>query len=329
MAAKEMKAVQYSKYGGGAASLKHATIPVPVPKKGELLVKVEAASVNPVDWKIQKGILRPFLPRKFPSIPGTDIAGEVVSVGANVTDFSPGDKVVAYLDVKNGGSLAEYAVSSAKLTVKRPPEVSAIDGACIPVASLTALQALTNATVNIDGSYNGNILVTAAAGGVGLFAVQLAKLSGAHVTAICGERNMPLLKTLGADEVLDYKTEEGKKLISPSGKKYDVVVSAAPGFKWSTFQPQLSPTGIVHELVGSPAAMYESVVNKLTSPKQKRTIMMVQVNNTDLDFMVDLLAQGKVKTFVDSKYPLDKAEDAWAKSIEGHATGKVVVTTVE
>jgi NADPH:quinone reductase-like Zn-dependent oxidoreductase len=159
--------------------------------------------------------------------------------------------------------------------------------------------------------------------------LQLAKLSGAHVTATVGQRNIELVKSLGADEVLDYKTEEGIKLISPSGKKYDVVVNAASGVKWSTMQPHLSPTAQVQDLNPTPSAIANSVFKKITLSKQKRNPLLCVTNEKDLAFMVDLVAQGKIKTFVDSKFPLDKAEDAWAKSIDGHATGKVVVTMVD
>ncbi|CAM6108775.1 unnamed protein product [Calypogeia fissa] len=329
MASEIMKAVQYSAYGGGASALKHVTIPHPTPKKGELLVKVEASCVNPLDWKIQKGQLRPVLPPKFPFIPGCDVAGEVVSVGPGVTDFGPGEKVVGWTDMKTGGTLAEYAILQAKKTSKKPSGVTAVDGGCLPIAGLTALQALTDSGVNIDGSYKGNVLVTAGAGGVGLYAVQLAKLSGAHVTATAGERNIEILKGLGADEVLDYKTEEGTKLISPSGKKYDVVVNAGPGVKWAQMQPQLSPTGIVQELNPGPSIILNSVVKKITGSKQKRNIFGFSGTTRDLDFLLDLIAQGKLKTVLDSKHPLDKVEDAWAKSMEGHATGKIAVTMTE
>ncbi|VAI19352.1 unnamed protein product [Triticum turgidum subsp. durum] len=116
-----MRAVQYDKYGGGAEGLKHVEVPVPSPKKGEVLLKMEAASINPIDWKIQKGMLRPFLPGKFPFTPVGDLAGEVVELGSGVTNFKPGDKVIS-ISFPSGGGLAEYAVAPASLTVARPPE---------------------------------------------------------------------------------------------------------------------------------------------------------------------------------------------------------------
>ncbi|KAK6145133.1 hypothetical protein DH2020_021953 [Rehmannia glutinosa] len=232
MTAKLMHAVQYEGYYGGAASLKHVEVPVPTPSKGEVLLKLEATSLNPIDWKTQKGMLRPLLPRKFPFIPATDVAGEVVEVGPGVNNFKPGDKVVAMLSHLTGGGLSEYGVVKENLTVPRPPEVSAAEGAGLPVAGLTAHMALTqSARLKLDGSGpQKNILVTAASGGVGHYAVQLAKLGNAHVTATCGARNIDFVKNLGADEVLDYKTPEGAALKSPSGKKYDAVIHCAAAF---------------------------------------------------------------------------------------------------
>ncbi|KAF2292550.1 hypothetical protein GH714_025465 [Hevea brasiliensis] len=152
MAGKLMHAVQYDSYGGGAAGLKHVEVPVPTPKKDEVLIKLEATSLNPVDWKIQKGILRPLMPRKFPHIPGTDVAGEVLEVGPGVKNFKTGDKIVAMLSHATGGGLAEFAVAKESLTVARPAEVSAAEGAGLPVAGLTAHQALTQSVgIKLDG----------------------------------------------------------------------------------------------------------------------------------------------------------------------------------
>ncbi|KAI3830710.1 hypothetical protein MKW92_011000 [Papaver armeniacum] len=259
MAGKLMRAVQFEGYGGGAAGLKHVEVPVPSPKKDEVLLKLEATSINPVDWKIQKGVLRPILPRKFPYIPRTDVAGEVIEVGPGVTNVKAGDKVVALLSHNSGGGFAEYAVASKGLTVERPPEVSAAEAAGLPVAGLTALQALTDASgIKLDGTGKPtNILVTAASGGVGQYAVQLAKLGNVHVTATCGARC-----------------------------KYDFVIHCATGIPFSTFEPNLSAKGKVIDITPGPSAMLVAAFKKLTFSKRDC-----------------------------------RAEDAWAKSIEGHATG--------
>lgn len=327
IAGKLMKAVHFDGYGGGAAGLKHVEVPIPGPRKDEVLLKLEATSLNPVDWKIQKGVLRPLLPRKFPYIPTTDVAGEVVDVGPGVKNIKVGDKVVAILSHATGGGFAEYAVASESLTVKRPPEVSASDAAALPVAGLTALQALTKpAGIKLDGSGNiANLLVTAASGGVGHYAVQLAKLGNTHVTATCGARNIEFVKGLGADEVLDYKTLEGAALTSPSGKKYDAVIHCASGIPWSTFEPNLSEHGKVIDITPNTTAMMTFAFKKLTFSKKQLVPLLLIPKAENLEYLVGLVKEGKLKTVVDSTHPLSKAEDAWSRSIEGHATGKVIV----
>ncbi|KAL6339405.1 hypothetical protein AAG906_032937 [Vitis piasezkii] len=311
MATKLMQAVQYSSFGKGAAGLEHAEVPIPAPAKDEVLLKLEAASINPLDWKIRKGIWRPVVPRKLPHIPVTDVAGEVVEVGAGVKEFKAGDKVVSILSHVYGGGLAEFAVAKENLTVSRPPQVSAAEGAGLPLAGLTALQALTQVVgINLDGSGpKKSILITAASGGVGHYAVQLAKLGNTHVTATCGTRNIDLVKSLGADEVLDYTTPDGAALRSPSGQTYDAVVDCGTGnIPWSTFEPNLSTNG---------------KVVSLTPNVTGANVCLYQEGESEFSCWV---GEGrKLKTVINSKHPLSKAEDAWAKSIDGHAAGKIIV----
>ncbi|KAF7120972.1 hypothetical protein RHSIM_Rhsim13G0050300 [Rhododendron simsii] len=327
MAEKRMHAVQYNCYGGGPAGLTHVEVTAPAPKKDEVLIKVEAASLNPIDWKMQKGVLRPILPSKFPYIPVTDVAGEVVEVGFGVKKFKPGDKVVAYLSPFRGGGLAGFAVAKENLTVPRPPAVSAAEAAGLPVAGLTAHQALTqSAGVKLDGSGpRKNLLITAASGGVGHYAVQLAKLGNTHVTATCGARNLDFVKGLGADEVLDYKTPDGAALKSPSGQKYDAVIHCATGTPFSAFKPNLSPTGKVIDLTPSFGSFMTFALKKLTRSKKQLVPLFVAPKGENLDYLVQLVKEGKLKTVIDSKHPLSEAEEAWAKSIDGHATGKIIV----
>ncbi|KAF3622857.1 putative quinone-oxidoreductase -like protein, chloroplastic [Capsicum annuum] len=231
MAGNVMHVVQYDSYDSGAAGLKHVEVPVPTPKKDEVLLKLEATSINPIDWKIQKGMLRPLLRPKFLFIPTTDVGGEVVEVGSNVKSFKRGDKVVAMVSTQNGGLL---------------------------IAGLIALQAVVNAVgVKLDGTGpRNNILVTAASGGVSHYAFQLAKLGNTDVTATCGARNFDFVKSLGADEVLNYKTPEGAALKSPPGQKYDAVIHFTTGIPWSTFEPNFSVRGKVIDLTPGAKAMW-------------------------------------------------------------------------
>ncbi|KAL6271139.1 hypothetical protein ACE6H2_028050 [Prunus campanulata] len=328
MAAKLMHAVQYKSYGGGPSGLKHVEIPIPTLKKDEVLLKIEAASLNPSDFKIQKGLARPFLPRKLPYTPVTDVAGEIVEVGQGVKKFKVGDKVVALLSFGNGGGLAEFAVAKEKLVVARPPEVSAAEGAGLPMAGLTAHQAVTkDGRIKLDETGQlKNILITGAAGGVGLYAVQLAKLGNTHVTATCGARNIELVKSLGADEVLDYKTPEGASLKSPSGRKYDVVIhSASSAIPWSVFEANLSARGKVIDLTIGASNLFTFVLKKITFSKKKLVLLAISAKAENLDCLVKLAKEGKLKTVIDSNYPLSKAEDAWAKRINTQCTGKIIV----
>ncbi|CAB4291186.1 unnamed protein product [Prunus armeniaca] len=306
MVAKLMHAVQYKSYGGGPSGLKHVEIPIPTPKKDEVLLKVEAASLNPV----------------------TDVAGEIVEVGQGVQKFKVGDKVVALLTYSNGGGLAEFAAAKEKSVVSRPPEVSAAEGAGLPVAGLSAHQALTKAAgIKLDGTGQlKNILITGAAGGVGLYAVQLAKLGNTHVTATCGARNLELVKSLGADEVLDYKTTEGEALKSPSGRKYDFVIhSASAAIPWSVFEPNLSARGKVIDLTPGASSLFTFLLKKITFSDKRLVPLMINANAENLDCLVQLVKEGKLKTLIDSNHSLSKAEDAWAKRINSQCTGKIIV----
>ncbi|KAF7099770.1 hypothetical protein CFC21_101366 [Triticum aestivum] len=323
----KMRAVLYDACGGGVASLKHVEVPVPSAKKNEVLLKLQAATVNPLDWKIQKGDLRPLLPSRLPFIPVTDVAGVIVDVGLGVNGLTAGDQVVAKLNSLNGGGLAEYAVASANLTVKRPAKVSAAEGAGLPIAAGTALQALRSIGAKFDGTGKPlNVLITAASSGVGLYAVQLAKLANLHVTATCGARNMDLVKSLGADEVMDYRTPEGATLQSPSCRKYDGVVHCAIGVSWSSFQPLLSDAGRVIDITPNFSSILTYVLHRVTFSK-KRLVpqVLLSLNKADLEFLVGLLEEDKLKTVIDSRFPLSDAGKVWQSSIEGHATGKIVV----
>ncbi|XP_040383395.1 chloroplast envelope quinone oxidoreductase homolog [Oryza brachyantha] len=327
---RRMRAVQYDKYGGGAQGLKHVEVPIPAPKKGEVLIRVEAASINQVDWKFQKGIARPFLPKKFPFTPGYDLAGEVVELGSGVSCFEVGDKVIA-INFPDGGGLAEYAVARASRTAVRTTDVAAADGACLPIAAGTALVALRTAGVSLDGGGGArkNVLVTAASGGVGHFAVQLARLGGHRVTATCGARNVGLVGRLGADEVLDYATPEGAALRSPSGRRYDAVVHCATGFPWSAFSPALADAGVVVDVTPGAAGVTTALWQRATFSKKRLVPLFVSPTKEDMELLVGMAREGRLKAVIESRCPLSRAEECWAKSMSGHVTGKAVVVVGE
>ncbi|KAG9143535.1 hypothetical protein Leryth_015960 [Lithospermum erythrorhizon] len=327
MAGKLMRAVWYEGYGGGAAKLKHVEIPIPKPSKDEVLIKFEAVSLNPIDCKIQEGMARPILPRKFPHIPGYDVTGEIVETGSGAKKFKAGDKVVAIISHTGGGGLAEYGVAKENMIVVRPPEVSPAQAAPLHVTALTAHQALTQAIgLKLDGTGSQkNLLITAASGGVGHYAVQLAKLGNAHVTATCGARNIDLVKSLGADEVLDYKSPDGAALKSPSGKKYDAVLHCGPAIPFSVFEPNLSAKGKVIDITPSPKAIFTFVLKKITWSSKTLEPLFSSPKVESLAYVVDLVKEGKLKTVIDSTYPLSRIEEAWVKCSEGHTTGKIII----
>ncbi|KAL6214310.1 hypothetical protein ACLB2K_013746 [Fragaria x ananassa] len=315
MAAKLMHALQYAGYGGGPSGLKHVEVPIPTPKNDEVLLNLEAATINPIDWKVQKGLLR-----CAPFCHESSLTFLILIRSSFLTVPSAGT---------NDSTSPRLATPSRLVTSgrDRPPEVSAAEGAGLPVAGLTAHQCVTEAAgVKLDGTGpQKNILVTAASGGVGTYAVQLAKLGNTHVTATCGARNIEFIKSLGADEVLVYKTPEGEALHSPSGRKYDAVIHCTTGIPWSTFEPNLSPNGKVIDITPSPTALLTFALKKLTFSKKQLVPLIMNAKAENLDYLVRLVKEGKLKIVIDSKYPLSKAEEAWGKSIDGHATGKIIV----
>ncbi|EEE70002.1 hypothetical protein OsJ_29918 [Oryza sativa Japonica Group] len=295
-----MRAVQYDGYGGGAEGLKHVEVPIPSPKKGEVLIKMEAASINPIDWKIQKGMLRPFLPWKFPSIPACDLAGKVAAVGGGVRRFELGDKVIA-INFPSGGGFAEYAVAQASLTVERPPEVSAAEGPFLPLAAVTALQALRARGAGLDKPRRPKDVRAGRPRGYG-------HLRRAQPRLVAGE--------LGADEALDYATPDGAALRSPSGRRYDAVVHCAPHLPWQVFDRVLAEGdtgGVVVDITPSPAALATALLHRVTFSKKRLTPFMFSPSKADMELLVAMARQGKLKPAVDSCHPLSDA------------TGKVVV----
>lgn len=219
-------------------------------------------------------------------------------------------------------------MAPANQAAKLPQEVSPVEASGLPVAATTALKALQLVGTKFDGTGKPlHVLITAASGGVGLYAVQLAKLANLHVTATCGPRNIDLVKSLGADEVLDYQTPEGESLKSPGGKKYDVVIHGSGGIAWSVFEPNLSENGKVIDLNPDFANVISSL-EEATSPKKQLVPFMMKLSKEDLEFLVGFVKEGKLKTVIDSKHPFENAPKAWARSMEGHATGKIIIERV-
>jgi NADPH:quinone reductase-like Zn-dependent oxidoreductase len=321
-----MKAVVYRCYGSPDV-LNVETIAKPVPGDEEILVKVKAASINPLDWHYLRGL--PYFLRMGSGIGkptdirlGVDFAGTVESVGANVTLFQPGD------DVFGGafGAYADYLVmNQSGAVVRKPAAVSFDQAASLPIAAVTALQALRDKGNLKEGQ---KVLVNGASGGVGTFAVQIAKSLGAEVHGVCSTRNVDMVRSLGADHVFDYKKEDYTR----SGQKYDLILDMVSNHSLSANRDALTPNGIL-VIVGGPSGnwltpMIAPLKAMLMSPfvDQEMSMILARMNKADLTTLGELTASGTLTPVIERKYPLGETADALRHSEAGHVRGKLVIS---
>ncbi|MEM7735452.1 MAG: NAD(P)-dependent alcohol dehydrogenase [Deinococcota bacterium] len=321
-----MHAIVQPRYGSPDV-LKLQTLDKPAPKDNEVLVKVHAAAVNAGDWHLLRGtpvVMRLMFGLTKPKYPvlGSDMAGRVVSVGAAVSNFAVGDEVMADLSDDGLGSFAEYVTVPETALVAKPKNVSFEQAASVPVAAITGLQALRDHG-NIQAGQK--VLVTGASGGVGSFAVQLAKNFGAHVTAVCSTSKVDMVRTLGADEVIDYKQDDFTKM----GEHYDLIIDAAAYRPLAEVKLALSSTGKYVLVGGSSQRLFQTMLlGPLMSKKggQTFTTMLAKANTRDLQVIADMLEQGKLNPVIDKRYPLSEVPEAIAYVEEGRARGKVIIT---
>ncbi|SOC35956.1 NAD(P)-dependent alcohol dehydrogenase [Ureibacillus acetophenoni] len=316
-----MKAYFTNKYGSPDVLELHEA-ERPHFKEDQVLVKVKAASINYGNIVLLRG--KPFIARfafgitkpKY-KIPGGDIAGIVEAVGKNVTQFQIGDEVFGDLSSSGWGGFAEYVAIPEKAIAIKPKNSSFAEAASLPMASTTALQALRDKG-NIQKDQK--VLIYGASGGVGTFAVQIAKALGANVTAVCSTRNVEIIKSLGADHVIDYKKES----FSEKGNNYDLILGVNGFQPLSDYLKALKPNGKFVLVGGSPKqmpkAMFRSIVNK------KINIFMQFPKKEDLHFIKELVESRKLKAVIDRSYPFLELPDAIKYFEEGHARGKVVIT---
>jgi NADPH:quinone reductase-like Zn-dependent oxidoreductase len=295
----------------------------PSPKDNEVLVRVHASSVNALDWRL---FTFPLLVRRFigqgfrrpkDQSCGADVAGIVEAVGAAVTGFQPGDAVFG----TKRGAFAEYVCAQEKQLVLKPANVSFEAAAAVPVAALTALQALRDRGRVQVGQ---KVLINGAGGGVGTFAVQIAKAFGAEVTAVCSARNQDVARSLGADEVIDYARED----FTTGGRRYDVILNVNGHQPMLACGRALTPDGIYVWVGGALAAMVQtwfpgSLLSRLG--RRKFRSILANVNRKDLLVLKQLLETGKVVPAIDRRYPLAHVADAVNYLLAGHASGKVVI----
>jgi len=311
-----MKAVVFNKYGGNEV-VDIKDMPMPSCGPEEVLVKVHAASVNPVDWKIRSGMIRIVTGGRFPKILGRECAGEVVAIGSKVTKLKTGDQAVMLPAIRSMGAFAEYACAPERTTYLKSRAISFEEAACIPIAGLTALQALRDKG---QISYGKKVLINGASGGVGHFSVQIAKVFGANVTAVCSGANRNFVKSLGADKVIDHTNEDFTK----GADRYDIIFDAVAKRSYGASKAVLVEHGRYVSTLPSPAVLLNKYLTGFLTRK-KATDIWVKPNEADMEWMQDQIGSGRIKIVVDKIYPLDRAKEALAYSESGKARGKVVI----
>jgi NADPH:quinone reductase-like Zn-dependent oxidoreductase len=322
-----MKAIVYTKYGSPDV-LQLKDVDKPAPRDGEVLIEVYAASVNAYDWHFLTadiflvrlmggGLLKPKNTRL-----GADVAGRVEAVGKNAHQFQPGDEVFGDLAGHGNGSFAEYVSAPERAFALKPANLSFEEAAAVPMAAVTALQGLRDEGHIHPGQ---RVLINGASGGVGTFAVQLAKYFGAEVTAACSTRNVDQARSLGADHVIDYTKED----VTRSGQQYDLILAANGYHSLSAYKRALTPKGIYIMAGGSKAQIFEAMLLGPWMSKsggKKMGGVSAKPNQEDLNFVKGLLDAGKIVPVIDRRYALSETAEALRYLGEGHARGKVVIT---
>ena len=320
-----MKAIVYTKYGSPDV-LKLKEVEKPTPKDNEVLVKVHAASINDWDWGLLRG--KPFMNRLFfgllkpkNKILGGDIAGQVEAVGRNVKQFQPGDEVFGDLCGCGFGAFAEYVCARENALVLKPPSMTFEEAAAVPQAAALALQGLRDKRQIQPGQ---KVLINGAGGGVGTFAVQIAKSFGAEVTGVDSTRKLDMLRSIGADQVIDYTQEDFTK----SGQRYDLILDVAAYHSIFDYKRALSPKGIYVMVGGSTARIFQVMFLGpwISMTGSKKMGILMHKPNKDLAFMKELFEAGKVVPVIDRRYPLSEVAEALRYFGEGHAKGKLVIT---
>src|SRR6266481_2063097 len=327
--ANPMRAIVYCDYG--LANLELQDVEKPTPADDQILVRVRAASVNPYDWHFVEGtpyVMRAMgvgLRKPKDTHLGVDFAGTVEAVGKNVTQFKAGDEVFG----GRGGAFAQYVCPRATRAVAlKPANVSFEEAASVNIAGITALQALRDKGKIQPGQ---KVLINGASGGVGTFAVQIAKSLGADVTGVCSTRNLDMVRSLGADHVIDYTKEDFAK----GDQRYDVILDNVPNHSLSECRRVLSPKG-KYVLIGGGGpndsrwiGPFGRIIKTMVlSPfiSQKMGMMMADTSQKDLTILAELMQSGKVKPVIDRTYKLSEVPAAIAHVEEGHARGKVIIT---
>jgi NADPH:quinone reductase-like Zn-dependent oxidoreductase len=306
-----MKAVRVHQYGGPEV-LKYEEAPRPNPGPGEVLVRIRAAGVNPVDWKVREGHMREALAYRMPFVPGWDVSGVVEATGPNVTQLNTGDEVYGYPSVVRNGTYAEYAVVPEAELALKPRSVDHVEAASVPMAALTAWQGLFDAG---DLRTDQKVLIHGGAGGVGSFAIQLARWRGAFITATASGRNQEFLRNLGADLTIDYEKSRFDRLVCDVDLVLDTVGGDTLRRSWKV----LKKGGILVSTVEAPDAGLAQVHGV------RAALVDTQANPAQLAEIAGLVDAGMVRPIVEAVFPLNEARNAQELSQTGHARGKIVL----
>lgn len=292
-------------------------LPTPQLKEGQLLVEIHATSVNPIDWKIRDGMMSARYGKDFPMVLGFDASGVVVETAPDVSTFNAGDEIFSRSDIGPGACYAEFAALNASTTAHKPAELSHEEAAAMPLAALTALNGLRD----IGRLKNGQrVLIVGAAGGVGTYAVQIAKNMGADVTGICSGANAALATELGADRVIDYKTNDPLG----SGLLFDVIYDTVGSLDYAKARESLTENGVYLTLV--PVDGIDFFFPGQTEIKPKGGYFLVWAPTAaDMEILAGWVRDGKLRSVIDSSYRLDEIRQAHERSQTLHARGKIVV----
>lgn len=312
-----MKAAVIDRYGSPEV-LEYRDVQMPSPSGDRLLVKVYASSVNPVDWKIRRGNLQLLSGYNFPLVLGSDFAGVVEAVGDRVTQFQPGDKVYGAVNPLSGGAYTEYLTVPESSLALKPDKMSFEEAAAVPVAGITSFQALLNIG-QIRPGYK--VLINGASGGVGTFAVQIAKAMSAEVIGVCSTKNLELVQTLGSDRVIDYTQQD----FTQETREYDLIFDAVGKRSLANCQGTLKPGGMYISTLPTLENLAQTVLTTLFPYKQARMVL-AQPNTRDLEALQNWIEADKVYAVIDRVYPLAEIAKAHEYSEEEHAVGKIILT---
>jgi len=311
-----MKAVITTAYGSPEI-LKIGEVETPQINANEVLVKVHAASVNPVDWKVRNGSIKFLSGKTPPKILGGDFAGTITEIGSNVTQYKIGDKIFGLINAMKGGAYAEYVKVKPNNISHMPSNLTFEEAAAIPLAGLTAYQSLVNLGVINKGFH---VLVNGCSGGVGSFGVQIAKALGAKVTGVCSTNNVAWAKNIGADIVIDYKKEYTLDAIN----EYDIFFDAVANKSFGKVKKALTKSGRYVTTLPTLFTLFWSPLRNIAA-SQKASVIWVKSNAEDLGFMKDLVESKKIVPVIHKIYPVEKVSEAHAQSETGRTVGKLVL----